>query len=86
MHELDSYIVEVLKPILYLWYNDDGLLISENKEYLKYCLKDIKKLIKKYKLKLNNKTRIYSIDEGFEFLVFKYIRKDKKLLSLHPSK
>ena len=80
LHELDSYIVEVLKPILYLRYNDDGLLISDNKEYLKYCLKAIKKIIKKYKLKLNNKTRIYSMDEGFEFLGFKYIRKDKKLV------
>ena len=34
----------------------------------------------KYKLKLNDKTRIYSIDDGFEFLGFKYIRKNKKLI------
>ena len=34
----------------------------------------------KYKIKLNDKTRIYSIDDGFEFLGFKYIRKNKKLI------
>ena len=34
----------------------------------------------KYKLELNNKTRIYHIDDGFEFLGFKYIRKNSKLI------
>ena len=55
-------------------------MISESKEYLKYCLNEIVKLMNKYKLKLNDKTRIYSIDDGFEFLGFKYIRKNKKLI------
>lgn len=80
LSEIDSYIVEVLKPMFYLRYQDDGLLISESKEYLKYCLNEIVKLMNKYKLKLNDKTRIYSIDDGFEFLGFKYIRKNKKLI------
>ena len=80
LHELDDYIVEKLKPILYIRYQDDGLLISDNKEYLKYCLIEIKKIIKKYKLELNNKTRIYKIDEGFEFLGFRFIRKNNKLI------
>ena len=79
-HEIDSYIVEKLKPILYLRYNDDGILISDNKEYLKDCLKKITELMNKYKLKLNEKTRIYSINEGFEFLGFKYLKKNNKLI------
>lgn len=79
-HEIDLYIVEKLKPILYLRYNDDGILISNNKEYLEYCLKELKKLMTKYKLELNSKTRIYHIDDGFEFLGFKYIRKNGKLI------
>ena len=79
-HEIDSYIVEKLNPILYLRYNDDGILISDNKEYLKDCLKKITKLMNKYKLKLNEKTRIYSINEGFEFLGFKYLKKNNKLI------
>lgn len=80
LHELDKYIVEELKPILYIRYQDDGLLISDSKDYLKYCLIEIKKIVKKFKLELNNKTRIYKIDEGFEFLGFKYRRKNKKLV------
>lgn len=31
-------------------------------------------------LKLNNKTRIYSSDEGFEFLGYKYIMKNNRLI------
>ena len=80
LHKLDDYIKEVLKPFLYVRYNDDGLLIYDNKEYLKYCLKEINRIVTDYKLELNNKTRIYHIDEGFEFLGFKYIRKNNKLI------
>ena len=80
LHELDNYILEKLKPILYLRYNDDGILISDSKDYLENCLVVIRKLINKYKLELNNKTRIYHIDEGFEFLGFKYIRKNGRLV------
>ena len=64
----------------YLRYQDDGVLISEDKEYLVKCLNEINKLMIQYKLELNNKTRIYKIDEGFEFLGFKYVRKNNKLV------
>ena len=80
LHKLDDYIVEKLKPFLYIRYNDDGLLVYDNKDYLKYCLKEINRIVADYKLKLNNKTRIYHIDEGFEFLGFKYIKKNNKLI------
>lgn len=80
LHEIDSYIVDVLKPMFYIRYQDDGVLISEDKEYLVKCLNEINKLMIQYKLKLNNKTRIYKIDEGFEFLGFKYVRKNNKLV------
>lgn len=80
LHELDKYIVEKLKPILYIRYQDDGLLVSDNKDYLKKCLIEINHIIRKYKLELNNKTRIYKVDEGFDFLGFKYIRKNGKLI------
>lgn len=81
LNELDHYIKSELKPNLYIRYQDDGVLISNSREYLKECLYKINNIIKKYKLELNNKTRIYSIDEGFEFLGFKYIRKNNKLIT-----
>ena len=57
-----------------------GILIHEDKEYLKYCLKEIEKILTKYKLFLNKKTKIYSSKEGFEFLGFKYIIKNNKVI------
>lgn len=79
---LDHYIKEKLNIPFYCRYCDDGILISDNKEYLKYCLKDIKRIISKYKLELNMiKTRIYSINDGFEFIGFKFIKKNNKLLA-----
>ena len=80
LHKLDDYIVEKLKPFLYIRYNDDGLLVYDNKDYLKYYLKEINRIVTDYKLELNNKTRIYHIDDGFELFGFKYIRKNNKLI------
>ena len=78
---LDHYIKEKLNIPFYCRYCDDGILISDNKEYLKYCLKEIKRIINDYKLELNmKKTRIYSIDNDFEFIGFRFIRKNNKLL------
>jgi len=78
---LDHYIKEELKIPFYCRYCDDGILISDNKEYLKHCLNDIKRIISKYKLELNMiKTRIYSINDGFEFIGFRFIKKNNKLL------
>lgn len=80
LNELDHYIKEVLKVDFYERYMDDGILISDSKEKLDDYLEKITIIIKKYKLELNSKTKIYSITEGFEFLGFKYIRKNNKLI------
>lgn len=42
LNELDHFIKEELKIKYYIRYMDDGLIIHEDKEYLKYCLKEIK--------------------------------------------
>ena len=80
LNELDHYIKEKLKIKYYIRYMDDGILIHEDKEYLKYCLKEIEKILTEYKLELNSKTKIYSSKEGFEFLGFKYIMKNGKVV------
>jgi len=80
LNELDHYIKENLKIKYYVRYMDDGILIHEDKEYLKYCLEEIEKMIKKYELTLNKKTKIYSSKEGFEFLGFKYFIKNNKVI------
>lgn len=80
LNELDHFIKNKLKIKYYTRYMDDGVLIHRNKEYLKYCLEEINKILERYKLKLNKKTKIYSCKEGFEFLGFRYIIKNNKVI------
>lgn len=80
LNELDYFIKEKLKIRYYIRYMDDGVLIHENKEYLKYCLSKIERIIDKYKLSLNKKTRIYKMSEGIEFLGFRFIIKNNKII------
>lgn len=80
LNELDHFIKQELNIKYYIRYMDDGLIIHENKEYLEYCLQKINEIIKKYNLKFNDKTKIYSYKQGFEFLGFKYYIKNKKVI------
>ena len=80
LNELDYFIKEKLKIKYYIRYMDDGLLIHENKEYLRYCLIEIERMVDKYKLSLNKKTRIYKMSEGIEFLGFRFIIKNNKII------
>lgn len=84
LNELDHYIKEKLKIKYYIRYMDDGILLHNDKEYLKYCLKEIEKILNLYKLKLNpQKTKINNIKTGIDFLGFRfYIKNDKIILKL----
>lgn len=68
LNDLDHFIKEVLKIKYYVRYQDDFLLFHQSKEYLKYCLSEIKKFLEKEKLSLNSKTRIYKNTDNFIFL------------------
>ena len=87
LNGLDHFIKETLHIKYYIRYMDDFLLISDNKEYLKYCLQEITKYVEnKLLLKLNNKTQIYNLSKGLNFLGYRYILRDKRLLMLPTSK
>lgn len=68
LNDLDHFIKENLKIKYFVRYQDDFLLFHHSKEYLKYCLIEIEKVIKKENLKLNPKTRIYKNTNNFLFL------------------
>ena len=53
---------------------DDYILIHHDKEYLKYCLNEITKILnQEYKLEINKKkTNIVSIKQGFIFLQYRF--------------
>lgn len=65
---MDKFIKEELKIKYYIRYQDDFLLFHPNKDYLRYCLKEIEEFLKKEKLTLNPKTRIYKNTNNFTFL------------------
>ena len=49
---------------------DDFYLIHEDKEYLKYCLREIEKHLEGIGLQLNQKTQIFPLRHGIDFLGF----------------
>ncbi len=81
LNELDHYIKEVLKIKEYVRYMDDGVLIHNDKEYLKFAKVKIEEIVNKYKLELNKKTKIYSSNEEIEFLGFRFFRKNNRTIS-----
>ena len=61
LNDLDHFIKEKLKIKYYIRYQDDFLLIHNDKEYLKYCLERIKLFLINEKLELNKKTEFIKI-------------------------
>ena len=82
LNELDHYIKEQLHIKYYIRYMDDFILIHHDKEYLKKCLNLINKKLSSLKLSLNKKTQIYNLKSGVNFLGYKFILKNKKLVIL----
>ncbi len=69
----DHYAKEVLRAKLYIRYMDDFLIISESKPYLLMCRQKTEEYLKALGFELNpKKTRIFPIEDGIEFLGFKY--------------
>lgn len=70
---LDHMVKQRLKIRGYGRYMDDFYLIHEDKEYLRYCLKEIEKKVAELGLTLNTKkTKIVPITTGINFLGFHY--------------
>ena len=82
LNELDHFIKEKLKIKYYIRYMDDGILIHENKAYLEYCLEMILKMLERYRLSLNRKTKIYSSNEEIEFLGFRFKYHNKIIMKV----
>lgn len=68
LNDMDHFIKEVLKIKYYVRYQDDFLLFHPSKQYLRYCLTEIRSFLAKENLTLNRKTRIYKNTNNFIFL------------------
>ena len=74
---LDRFIKEKLRIKHYVRYMDDLVLLSNDKEYLKDCLKNMQSLVNnQLKLEFNNKTQIFPIKNGVDFLGFHFYLTD----------
>ncbi|WP_300453827.1 reverse transcriptase/maturase family protein [Fusobacterium sp.] len=69
LNQLDIYVKEELKVKKYIRYMDDFLILSEDKKELQEILKKIITFLEeKLKLSLNDKTRIFPVKMGVEFV------------------
>lgn len=67
---MDHFIKEKLGVQKYGRYMDDFYLIHEDKKYLQYCKKAIEKYVNELGLQLNDKTNIFPLKNGIDFLGF----------------
>lgn len=71
LSEMDHFIKERLGIKFYGRYMDDFYLIHPDKDYLVYCLGEIKKVLAPLGLNLNHKTAIFPLSQGIDFLGFR---------------
>lgn len=89
LDEFDHYVKEVLRIKCYVRYNDDFILIHEDKGYLRYCLSKIDNWMTLHGLKLNpKKTQIANLSQGVKFLGFRFrpTETGKVIMTLLPEK
>jgi hypothetical protein len=67
---MDRMIKEELQIKWYSRYMDDFVLINESKEYLQQCLARIRSHLDWLGLELNNKTQIFPLRNGVDYLGF----------------
>lgn len=72
LNDMDHFIKEQLKIKYYVRYQDDFLLFHPSKQYLKYCLTQIKNFLEKEDLKLNKKRHSFMFTTSF---YLNYIKK-----------
>lgn len=81
LYELNHYIKEKLHIKYLVNYMDDFIIIHEDKNYLKYCLDEIKKFLFEYKLEINyEKTKIDNIKNGIDFLGYRFYVNNNKII------
>ena len=76
LDKLDRLIKEKLHIKYYVRYMDDFILIHNDKNYLKYCLVQITNCLNNLDLMLNDKTHIFPVKNGVEFLGGRYLVQD----------
>lgn len=80
LNGIDHYIKENLGIKEYVRFMDDGIIFSNDKEYLKRVKSILVAKIEELKLRLNDKTEIYTSKGGFDFVGYRFSCKNGRLL------
>lgn len=77
LDQVDRLVKERLHIKYYVRYMDDMILVHESKDYLKHCLNKMKEIVEdELLLEFNNKTQIFPIKNGVDFLGFHFYMTD----------
>lgn len=71
LSDMDHMIKERLGIKYYGRYMDDFYLIHEDRAYLQFCLEEIRRFLVPMGLELNQKTAIFPLSQGIDFLGFR---------------
>lgn len=86
LNGVDHMVTGELGINLYGRYMDDFYIIYHDKEYLKFCLENIREMVESLNLELNGKTQIVPFKCGMRFLGFHhYITSEGKYIRKLPS-
>ncbi len=76
LDKMDRLVKEKLQIKYYTRYMDDMILIHKSKDYLKVCLNEMQKLAQNLDVEFNNKTQIFPIKNGVDYLGFRFYLTD----------
>lgn len=71
LNKLDHFIKEQLLMKHYVRYMDDMIILHHDKRILWSALKEVKEFLFEYKLRLNNKTAVFDVCAGIDFLGYR---------------
>lgn len=80
LNSIDHYIKERLGIKEYVRFMDDGIIFSKDKERLKEVWKLLEEKLKELKLDLNKKTEIYSSKRGFDFVGYRFMERNGRMV------
>lgn len=76
LDKLDHFIKERLRVKTFSRYMDDFILVHPNKDFLQNALRNIRERLAKIGLELNQKTGIFPLKNGINFLKWKFLLTD----------
>lgn len=85
LNKVDHFVKEKLGCKYYIRYMDDLVILGNDKEELKNVFENVSKYIESFDLNVNNKSGIYSLSDGVNFLGYNFRVFNNKLIIRYRS-